>query len=181
MKKILIGLAAAGLIASPYIAKQAGYRINLTDSAPLGLWEVHPVKDPRRGALVSVCPPKTPVVTAMAKGGHIPYGDDCPDTETVTLLKAIGALPGDVVTVRGNRNILVNGKEIPNTAPKFAHMAVKDGEYRVNLGQAWVFSTYIKNSFDSRYFGPVKLSGVRAAASPLYVNGNAADMHRGIN
>jgi len=42
-----------------------------------------------------------------------------------------------------------------------------DGEYVVEPGSLWLLSGYSVSSFDSRYFGPVPVSHVRAKAVPL--------------
>lgn len=169
--------AVAGIAAVPLLFGGIGFRINETNSAPTGIWITGEAKEIKRGMLVSVCPPESEALAAMKSRNLIPSGN-CP-SETQPLLKAIGAVPGDTVTV--NRNaVSVNGEPIPNTSA-LGSIRWKDGTYRVGDGEVWIFSTYVANSFDSRYFGPVRTSNVNAEAFPVLVDGDADMMRRGID
>lgn len=183
MKKLIIFSVAGTMLLLP-LAKEAGVRVNLTDSAPYGVWIVHPVTIDLlldgRGRLVSACPPDVPVVKMMGDRGLIPPGD-CPKTQTIPMLKAIGAVPGDTVIIRAGKPAIINGEEIPNTIAKHQAYAWPDGEYVVKPNQVWVFSTYTINSFDSRYFGPVKTSNILGEAFPVMIDGKHDNMRRGLN
>ena len=182
MRKVIGGtvLVAAALMIG---VVQAGFRLNFTDSAPHGVWIVHPVDfrmiTARRGRIISVCPPAVPVVKWMGENGFLPYGT-CQKTNVAPLLKAIGAVPGDVVTLKNGAPVLVNGEVLPNTESINPELAWPAGEYVVKPWQVWVFSTYSGSSFDSRYFGPVDAFSIRGEAFPVYVNGYHEDMRQGI-
>jgi conjugative transfer signal peptidase TraF len=176
MKDRTIGLSALGLVALMGAASTAGIHPNFSISAPQGLWIDRTINgDLRRGMLVSVCPPAQPLVKLMAEQGYLPYGS-CPDTEVAPLLKTVAALPGDRVTLLHGSLAHVNGVPVPNTIAKPSLSAWPDGEYTVKPNQLWVFSSYSKDSFDSRYFGPVDRSAVRGEAAPLLVAGNMEEM-----
>jgi type IV secretion system protein VirD4 len=46
------------------------------------------------------------------------------------------------------------------------------GNYIVQPGEIWVASSWNYKSFDSRYFGPVRLNTIRHYLQPVYVWGN---------
>lgn len=178
MRKIvgITALAAAGLMLG---AKASGVHLNFTESAPAGAWVVKPV-DPDSlwpGRIVSICPPDAPAVRKMTD--YLAHGN-CPDTDVAPLLKAIGAVEGDIVTIKSGENVQVNGKPLPNTTAKHASIAWPDGEYTVPPYHVWVFSTYSDRSFDSRYFGPIDTLNVRGEAIPWITNGRSDNMRIGL-
>lgn len=176
MKLALV--AITGLATVPLLFGWIGFRINETNSAPTGLWITNEAREIKRGMLVSVCPPESEALTAMKSRNLIPSGN-C-HSGTQPLLKAIGAIPGDTVTVRNGSTITVNGEPVPNTAA-IGSIKWKEETYRVKDGEVWIFSTYVANSFDSRYFGPVKTGNIQAEARPVFVDGNIEDMRKGLH
>ncbi|WP_083347512.1 conjugative transfer signal peptidase TraF [Rhizobium sp. LCM 4573] len=168
---------AAGIGITAAFAYSAGYRVNLTHSAPSGLWRVVPVELAaiQRGELVEVCPPPARIVSLMSERGYLSSGDCSPGGVT-TLLKPVAAVAGDRVTIRRGNPAEVNGEPLPNTTAEQGIPAWPDGTYPVQPGQVWLFSTYSPGSFDSRYFGPVPLVNVRGRASPVLTHGNPGDM-----
>lgn len=143
-----------------------GIRINTSPSLPLGLYVG--TSDPRAN-LVEFCPAEPFGTLAIERG----YRDEgtCPDG-AAPLLKPVAAKPGAVVEVSA-RGIEVNGRLLSNTAPlpvdtKGRRLAPwKFGRYTVQPGSLWVASSYNRRSFDSRYFGPVAVSSIRARLRPL--------------
>lgn len=174
-----IGFATLTILALLAIGRAIGLNVNLTESAPEGIWITKPADSIKRGMLVSVCPPSDAVVTHLRDLGHLRYGD-CPDTEAQPLLKAVAATSGDTVVLREGFPAIVNGKELPNTTAQSRIPRWPDGEYEVSPNEIWIFSTYSDKSFDSRYFGPVPIDNVRGKADPLLVDGPAENMTRGI-
>jgi conjugative transfer signal peptidase TraF len=130
---------------------------------PIGLWSIGPIRFPlARGMIVSFCPPATASPTSAGSNySHCPNG-------LPPFLKPIVALPGDRISV-SDQGVAVNGQPIEGTkrigdvqTPRIAI-----GEYRVPADHVWVVSNYHPRSFDSRYFGPVKMSGILGLAKPL--------------
>ena len=165
----LAALTLGGLAA----AEAAGLRVNTTTSMPRGLWRVASVNvPPRRGEVVSVCSPDTPVIREAATRGYIPVGG-CPGG-TDPLVKPVAAVAGDVVTV-APEGIAVNGAPIANTAQLRTDSAgrplypVPAGRYPVAPGEMWLLSGHTPRSFDSRYFGPVPVRNVLGLAHPVWV------------
>jgi conjugative transfer signal peptidase TraF len=156
-----------------FSADQAGLGINATHSAPIGLWTAQPF-DPsslRRGMTVLVCPPDQPVVREMRDRGYLSPGD-CPHTHVMQLGKTIRAIPGDVVRIEAGMPATVNGFPLPNSIARPSLPAWPQGEYAVQPGEVWIFSSYSADSFDSRYFGPVNPSAIRSETAPWLVYGN---------
>lgn len=175
-----IGIAALALTLVMLIASMSGLRLNLKGSGPIGLWiEQEKPDSPKRAILVSVCPPDIPVVRLMAARGALGYGD-CKGADVTPLLKAVGAISGDLVKIRAGMPVQVNGQVLPNTIALDNIESWPDGDYTVQPGQIWVFSTYNINSFDSRYFGPVPASDILGIAKPLIIRGSPEDMHIGV-
>ena len=155
----LLSIALAGL---------GGFRVQITESAPRGIYRLtnSPVE---RGALVVVCPPPTAALLGAERG----YLHPGPCTETAApLLKRVVAVPGDVVKL-SRSGISLNGSPLPKTevlerdsmGRALSHPPW--GEHRVAPGHVWVLSTYSPRSFDSRYFGPVALDRVVAVAEEV--------------
>jgi len=172
------GLVIAGIAVLALVPVQGRIGINGTNSAPRGLWLTHDTKEIKRGMIVSVCPPASQALEAMKYMGLIHEGR-CPGSGVEPLLKAVGAVPGDIVAITQGCAVTVNGDPIPNTAA-IGQIKWNDGTYRVMPGEVWVFSTYVPDSFDSRYFGPVKIENILVEVSPLFVDGNSDDMRRGM-
>lgn len=154
-----------------YVA-QDHVRFNVTDSMPLGLWLVSGQSgELRRGDAVTVCLP-TDTAQAAYRNGYIGMGRCVDGYEPI--LKPIGAVAGDVVTV-SSTGLAVNGEAMPNTVAKQSDTLgrlmnpVPPGEYRVEVGTVWIIAPRNELSFDSRYFGPITLSAVTGTASPLIV------------
>lgn len=166
-----IGIIALSTVALAHVAQAIGIRPNISASAPVGLWLDRPITTPlHRGMMIGVCPPPTvPLVKLFSENGTLPYGP-CPETNVALLLKPIRALPGDTVRISHGNPAKVNGIALSNTIASESLPVWPDGEYTVQPGEVWVFSSYNSDSFDSRYFGPVSINLVRGEAVPLLVN-----------
>jgi conjugative transfer signal peptidase TraF len=169
---VFVMWGATALIAGSAAAAYAdGYRFNVSESVPVGLWQlengaVH------RGAFVSVCPPDTPVFREARSRDYVPPGS-CPANYR-PLFKPVVALAGDVVTV-SPAGISVNGVHLANTAQVAKDGAGRPlpafpaGRYVVQPGQAWLVSSFNRGSFDGRYFGSVSLRQINSLVRPVLV------------
>lgn len=122
-----------------------------------------------RGELVAGCLP----VNAEQEGlthGYLGNGD-CPGGAE-PVLKVIGGLSGDEVDVESGW-IEVNGKRLDNSATVTRDSVgrllthVVWGKRRVAPEEVWLFGLNNRRSWDSRYFGPIPLRGIRGVAEPL--------------
>lgn len=164
-----IAMVIAVAFAGPFfIASTIGIRINISPSLPIGLYRM--TSDVRAG-FAEFCP-EEPFAKFAIERGYRSTGS-CPDG-AAPLMKPIAAVAGDVVNVSAD-GITVNHRAISNTASKQKDSRGRpmypwpSGEYTVLAGFAWVASSYNEWSFDSRYFGPVPTSAIRAHLKTLWV------------
>ena len=149
-------------------------RIAFTGSAcPPGIYRataLRPGDTLAHGELVLVCLPDPLSRFALARG-YLARGAGCGDgIEPVG--KRIGALVGDAVEVTPDY-VAVNGQRLPNSASRtrdtrrrnVPHIAF--GTYEVADGEVWLFGEADPRSWDSRYFGAVPASAVRAELKPV--------------
>jgi conjugative transfer signal peptidase TraF len=149
-----------------------GFGLNLSRSAPRGLYQTVAAA-PARGTLVVACLP--PAVAAFGRArGYLGAGD-CPG-QTQPVLKRVGAVAGDVialgrdiVTVDGVRVLAQPIEAVDSAARPLPH--VRFGSYRVGDGDLWLFGLSSSQSWDSRYFGPVGATAVRGVVRPVLTLG----------
>jgi conjugative transfer signal peptidase TraF len=166
-RTLRIAIVMAIAFAGPFfLASATGIRINVSPSLPLGLYRQ--TSDPA-AQLAEFCPQK-PYGRFASERGYRSAGN-CPDG-AAPLMKPVVATFGDVVNI-SSRGIAVNGILLPNTAPKMRDARGRlmkpwrSGEYRVERGDVWLGSSYSPWSYDSRYFGPVPESSIRARLKPI--------------
>lgn len=175
------GLAVTLAISIP-LAHAFGVRMNVTESAPTGLYLLNKEATPKRGDLVEVCPPNSAVIHIMANRGYLLKGvwGNCKNTNVTPLLKSISAVSGDTVEIEPGRLVKVNGVYLPNTQPMPSVPSYPPGFYIVQDGEYWTFSTYSSGSFDSRYFGPVSLNQLVGQATPILIKGDISKVTLGV-
>jgi conjugative transfer signal peptidase TraF len=171
--------ATAGLVmmaVSAKVAYCAGWRVNLTPSAPRGLYHLRPLTTVviPRGALVELCPPAwvTPAAFPFYLRGDCPSGGRA-------LLKTIVGVPGDQVAVTED-GVSVNGLKLPGSVPRLlskeppeVSLPFRRGAVVLRSEQYWVYGSGERPdqaawSFDSRYFGPVSIGHIRGAVISVY-------------
>lgn len=161
----VVGNGSASLIGLFALVGIAGIRINTTPSLPVGLY----IETNEKSKLIEFCPIGAPAALAVSRGYRT--RGNCPDGAS-PLLKPIVATAGDVVELTA-AGISVNARFIPNTAPlamDTEHRPLEHfpyGRYVVALKEAWIASSYNPRSFDSRYYGSVSVSSIRAHLRPL--------------
>ncbi len=151
----------------------SGFRVNTTPSMPVGLWRVEAISDePRRGEIVTVCPPDIPMMREASARGYIGTGSCSGGYEP--LVKRVAAIAGDMVHV-SPAGINVNGEAVTGTAQLNQDSAGRmmqpypAGVHQVPAFHVWLLSGHDPRSFDSRYFGPVSAENVQAVARPVWV------------
>lgn len=163
--------AAITIATTTAVLHGAGWRINTSPSVPVGLWLLEQPAGIGRGQVVAICPPASPPFLEARARGYFVDGDCSSGTEP--LLKPIAAVAGDTVEVTG-RAVVVNGQPLANSAPLAADgagrpMPAVRHVHQVPAGMVWVVSSHHAGSFDSRYFGPLPVSAIQAAARPVWV------------
>jgi conjugative transfer signal peptidase TraF len=145
-----------------------GYRINLTESMPRGVWRTtHDLTDAQ---FVAFCVPER-YRGVVRERGYIGAGD-CDGL--APLVKPIVARAGDQVMV-GNALVIVNDVAIAASSALAADTQGRPlapfppGRYTVGVNELWVVSTHHARSLDSRYFGPIAASDVKSGLAPVWV------------
>lgn len=173
----LQGLLAAWFLlleaATAFLATTS-VRINLTDSLPRGFYRITP-GGIERGTLVSACPDlSNPAIQTAHERGYLKTGWFPCNGGAAPLLKYVLALPGDSVEV-AQEGIRVNGQPIENSIRLASDSAGRPlpplpASREAPPGHVWLFSGHALASFDSRYFGPAKISDIIGVATPLLVS-----------
>ena len=171
-KTLLPIVLSTGLVSGIVLALCTVVRLNISPSAPLGLYRM--VDQPAvRGVLVAACVP--PAVTRLARERGYLAGGSCPGG-TQPVLKRIGAVPGDRVDL-GPDGLGVNGTRLPDSAPAASDSRGRRlhhapwGRTVVAPGEVWLMGVGTARSWDSRYFGPVPLDHVHAVRPVLTLGG----------
>lgn len=144
-------------------------RVNLTDSAPRGVYRA--TRPPRieRDALVVACLPE-PVAALGRARGYLRAGP-CP-ADSQELLKRIVAIAGDSVRVSAS-GVAVNGRAIAGTELRAVDRAGQPltptfvGGTQVGAEDVWLLGLDPAVSWDSRYFGAISIHSVHSSAVPI--------------
>ena len=162
-------LAGAGItmLAVALVGQVGGIRLNLTPSEPIGLWRIEALSRPVEiGDLVFICPPMTAMLEQALQRGYLRRG--LCDGGVAPLIKVIAALPGQHVEITDH--VVIDGQSI-----EASNLRETDGEGRelkpdpggvVPHGNLFLHSPFA-SSYDSRYFGPVPVSGLLGLARPV--------------
>ncbi len=145
-----------------------GYRINLTPSEPLGLWRIVPLDRPAAvNDLVFICPPDTAEMREARARGYLRSGF-CPGG-VAPLIKTVIGVAGQHVEI--GVSVSVDGRLVFSSS-----LALRDGKGRpltpfpsgdVPPGYVFLHSAF-PGSYDSRYFGPVPISGILGLAQEVF-------------
>jgi conjugative transfer signal peptidase TraF len=160
-----IAVLVASLVTFPEALR---LRLNLSKSMPRGLYRVTNRGALRRASLVAVCIDHELAVLAAER--HYIGAGSCP-TGTEPLLKVVVAEQGDVVETSESA-VSINGARLAASATSVTDSAGRVlehfpwGEHRLAHGEFWVFSERDR-SWDSRYFGPVRIEEVAGVVEPL--------------
>ena len=146
-----------------------GIRLNLTSSMPVGFYRILGTST-ERNVLVLLCLPK-PVAEFAHERGYVPNGN-CP-SGVAPVGKPVLAVAGDTVVLTAE-GVQISGRLLPNSKPlprdsegrPLPMLAL--GRYVLRPGEMWLLSTYSERSFDSRYFGPVRTTGVVAVIKLVF-------------
>ncbi|MBX4892916.1 MULTISPECIES: conjugative transfer signal peptidase TraF [Rhizobium] len=164
----VLSIAAAAIILLVVTAVAGGYRINLTPSEPLGLWRIIPLHRPVAvDDLLFICPLETAAMRAARARGYFRSGS-CPG-DVAPLIKTVIAVVGQRVEI--GVNVRVDGRVVSSSS-----LALRDGKGRpltpfpsgiIPPGYVFLHSAF-PGSYDSRYFGPVPISGILGLAQEVF-------------
>jgi conjugative transfer signal peptidase TraF len=155
-RRSFLGVFAMGtaLLLLILVLGTAGFRVNLTNSVPMGLYRV---SSAQHATYVAFCLSEYAGNLSVQRG-YRPSGS-CPDGGA-PFVKRVVAVSGDHVHLNQS-GIAVNEVLLPNTRVRSQDRAGRplqawpSGDYTVCAGDLWVASTYNSYSYDSRYFGPI--------------------------
>lgn len=144
-------------------------RINTSASMPIGIYRA--VTQPiEKGSLVEVCLPLS--VAKFGKDrGYIGAGSCADNTEPV--LKQIAGVGGDMVQVTA-AGVRINDQLLPHSDvlnhdeklwPLISQIAKVTK--KLNSDEVWLYGIGSKKSWDSRYYGAIKINSIRAVVVPV--------------
>ena len=164
---ITLSVAAGLLIVFFAAGRIGGLRVNTTPSEPLGLWRIVPLtRSVLPGETVFVCPPENTAMRVARQRGYLRPGL-CPG--------GFGPLIKTVIAVAGQRVDVTDRIAIDGVPIASSRIMEKDGQGRslqhdqsgmVRPGEVYLHSDFM-GSWDSRYFGPVPVSGVLGLAQEV--------------
>lgn len=164
-RHVLTRLSVAAMIAAgAFLANSLGGRFVLFNASPsvaLGFY-VACSEEPGAGQLVEF---ELPAEVRNA----FPYVSVCAGN-SVRILKPIAAGPGDHVDTTGDW-LWINGRRIAPifTTDSNGHpLPVWRANRVLERDEYFVFSPRVPNSFDSRYYGPIRRGDIVAVRRPLW-------------
>ena len=150
---------------------QLGYRINLSESYPRGIYKSIPKKTIDYGDFVMFCPKNSPLMQEALKRQYILRGQ-CRGGY-YPLLKKVVALQGDNVEIK--KYVYINGEKQKKSKlykkdPK-GNLLPKSKENNISIKKGYMFllSDYHELSFDSRYIGAVEINRTISLMRPYYL------------
>lgn len=135
--------------------------VNASPSEPEGLY-LRTSDGPTVGRLVTFM---APALASPYVDRHLTY------LRTTPVLKALAAGPGNLVCTRSGRLVIDGQDKAPVMAkdPRGVQLPRWNGCRRLGAGEWFAYSNRVPNSFDSRYYGPIRTDQVIAAYRPLLV------------
>lgn len=173
MKKlsVFIAIFLIGLIATGALFHAMGFRINLTESIPVGLYRIIST-EPQKNTYVIFCPDDRQTFRLAKNRGYIDHGLYC--NGYGYLMKKVVAVSGDILSVT-NEGVYVNQMLIPYSKPK-----LKDGinrtlpqwqvmNYQLKENEIMTMTSQSEWSFDGRYYGLVHTRQIKGMITPIWV------------
>ena len=156
-----------------YVSYKKGYRINLTESYPLGLYQIVNDLNISKNDMVLFCPPNNRFFKKAYLRGYIEKGL-CPSGYWELQKKVVG-LAGDHLQI--DDYVYINNNKIKNTkifkidpqGNDMYFMPNKDKNMVIPKGFMFVVSDYNELSFDGRYFGIVPINSLIGKIKPIFI------------
>lgn len=182
MKRLTVWIAVflLGIIGMVLFLVVMGFRINLTNSIPVGLYRIKDVKNVKniKHAYVIFCPDDRLAFQQARDRGYIDSGL-CPGGYGY-LMKKVVATQGDRVSITPE-GVFVNQTLIPFSKPQS-----NDGmhrmlprfhaiNYQLKHDELMTMTSQSAWSFDSRYYGPVRLGQIKGVITPVWVKHNIGE------
>lgn len=173
MKKLsaIISIFLISLIVVGALFHGMGFRINLTESIPIGLYRITSEAS-IKNAYVIFCPDKRKSFRLARDRGYIDHGLSCGGYGY--LMKKVVAVSGDILSVT-NKGVFVNHILTPYSKPK-----IQDGmrrslpqwqvmNYQLQKDEVMTMTSQSEWSFDGRYYGLVHTGQIKGMITPIWV------------
>lgn len=160
---IIAGTAAAAALFSAALPVSRVLVWNATASVPTGLYHIRGTASLHVGERVAIDPPPH-LQRFLAARGYLPVG--------MPLLKEIAALPGDRVC-RTGASITINGAPVGTARARDSRgraLPAWSGCRVIAADELFVMNRRAPDSFDGRYFGPLKRTQLIGRASPVWTD-----------
>lgn len=181
MKKLSVftSIFLISLIALAALFHALGFRINLTESIPIGLYRITN-EAPIKNAYVIFCPDNRESFRLARDRGYIDHGLYCDGYGY--LMKKVVAVSGDILSVT-NKGVFVNHKLTPYSKPK-----LQDGmkralpqwqvmNYQLQKDEVMTMTSQSEWSFDGRYYGLVHTGQIKGMITPIWVINKRREPH----
>lgn len=147
-----------------------GLRINTTPSIPVTVYILDTGSIPKKGDIVSICPPDNSTQKLAKERGYLGLSFRCPN-HYPPLLKPLVAVAGDYISI--DQAISINGVPVDDSARLLTD---SDGRSMpnnaksgiVSEGEVWLLSSYNPKSWDSRYYGSLPAENIQGVVIPLF-------------
>lgn len=165
MRIVLLG--AVLVVASFGVRDLAGAHIvlNYTASVPVGLY-----LRKAEGEYAAFCLPEDAARNGLAAGLDMPKGD-CPGGLS-PVLKRMVRPSREHPLVYGPDGFRNDGELMSNTQPKersSSGVKLEHFAYGLYTSGLWPISSFSRDSYDARYYGPINPDQIRYRASPLWI------------
>ncbi len=173
MKKLtsIIAVFLISLISIVLLLMAMGFRVNLTESIPIGLYRITNAGT-IKNAYVIFCPDNRDAFKQALDRGYIDHGLYCGGYGY--LMKKVVAIADDILSVTPE-GVFVNQTLIPYSRPKLT-----DGmnrvlpqwhvlNYRLKEDEVMTMTSQSEWSFDGRYYGLVHLRQIKGMITPVWV------------
>ncbi|MDN4572037.1 conjugative transfer signal peptidase TraF [Pandoraea cepalis] len=171
-KRGVASTAAVALFFTVAWASGVQLAVNTSPSMPRGLYLMRPAGELSRDALAAICLREGKASRTYLTRDYLPPGRTC-ESGVGMLLKPLAGVPGDVVEITPI-GVAINGVVIPRSRSydndsqglPIEHLPIG---WRHTLGtdEYFALATHMERSLDSRYYGPVARSQIRAEVSPI--------------
>lgn len=182
MKKlsIIIAIFLISTIATGSLFHSMGFRINLTESIPVGLYRITGT-EPLKNAYVIFCPDDRQTFRLAKNRGYIDYGLNC--NGYGYLMKKVVAVSGDIlsVTIEGffvNQRLISYSKPKPMDGTNRALPQWRAMNYPLQENEVMTMTSQSEWSFDGRYYGLVHTRQIKGVINPIWVINKLIDKKR---
>lgn len=141
------------------------FTVNYSNSFPIGLYFNKNIKHIDRGKLYIFCPDYDEKMKFAEQNGFWQNIDKSCGKTPKYLKKALG-LPFDKILIT-DEGVYINDKLIMNTELILKDKIYRKDEFILKSDEYIMLSDYNKYSYDSRYFGVIKLHQIKKEVIPI--------------